>query len=281
MGIEARNLQQIYDYIDEFEKRVNRKGIWYRGSVNYSYDLVPSLQRSLPRNTYHSKIQEIEKKMFDIFKDVEEFQGKKFTDWELLYLMQHYGVKTRFLDWSFNPLVSLFFATYNWDKKQNARLWLLDPYLLNEVFHGKPVIVSPKSQKSYFDFLESYTVSNNIYAFDGYQLNYGDFNKRIKAQSGVFTLHLARNTLGAGAYSLNNILGTQIFSKKKSEWNPLGQLREDFPDTELVLDYIDIVPETAEEIQGHLLEKDITIKTLFPDLPGVVDYINSVFPEFN
>lgn len=281
MGIEAKSLKEIYNYIDEFEKKINRKGIWYRGSVNCDYDLVPSLQRSLPRKTYHSKIQEIEKNMFEIFKDVEELQGRQFTDWEVLYLMQHYGVKTRFLDWSFNPLVSLFFATYNWDKRQNARLWLLDPHLLNEVFYGQYVTVSPQGQRSYFDFLDSYSVSNDIYAFDGYQLDYDDFNKRIKAQSGIFTLHLSRNAFSSRVYALNHILGTEIFKKRRSEWNLTGPLREDFPDAELILDYIDIAPEASQEIQQHLLEKNITIKRLFPDLPGVVDYINSIFPDFN
>lgn len=271
----ARSLKKVKDYIDEFEQKIERNGVWFRGVTDWTYDLVPSLQRSLPPKTYHYEMQDIERKMFDVFKDVEEIKDKEFTDWELLYLMQHHGLKTRFLDWSCDPLVALFFATYNWDKNQNARLWLLDPHFLNEVYFGEYKIIKPRSQKSYFDFLDSFSVSNDIYAFDHYQLNYDGFNKRIEAQRGVFTLHLARNLVGPNSYALNEILENEINIAKISR-----SLSEEFPNAEVVLNYIDIHPDAADEIEQHLLEKNVTIKTMFPDLTGTVDYINKIFPNF-
>lgn len=271
----ARSLKEVKDYIDEFEQKIERNGVWYRGVTDWTYDLIPSLQRSLPPKTYHYEMQDIERKMFDAFKNVEEIKGKEFTDWELLYLMQHHGLKTRFLDWSYDPLVALFFATYNWDKNQNARLWLLDPHLFNEVFLGEYKIIKPRSQKSYFDFLDSFSVSNDIYAFDHYQLNYDGFNKRIEAQSGVFTLHLTRNLVGPNSYALNKLLENEINIAKFSR-----SLSKDFLNADVVLNYIDIHPDAADEIEQHLLKEDITIKTMFPDLTGTVDYINNIFPNF-
>lgn len=270
----ARSLKDIKDYINEFEQKVERKGIWYRGVTNRDYNLIPSLQRNLPPKTLHHDIRKIESKMFDVFKNVEEIKEKDFTDWDLFYLMQHHGLKTRFLDWSFNPLVALFFATYNWDRKQCARLWLLDPHLLNKVYFGEYKILKPRSEKSYFDFLNSYITSNNIYAFDHYQLNYDGLNKRIEAQSGVFTLHLSRNALDPNIYSLNNVLNSEIFIQKKS-------LRyNDLPNSDVVLNYIDIHPNAANEIEQYLFKKGITIKSMFPDLQGTVDYIKNIFPYF-
>lgn len=274
----AKNLQEIKSAVDEFKNRTEREnGIWFRGVVNSTYDLVPSLQRSLPRRTSHTEIKDIEKKMFEIFKETPELKGHQYTDWELLYLMQHFGVKTRFLDWSYSALVSLFFATYNWDKKQNARIWLLDPYLLNEVYLKESAIVSPKKEKAYFDFLNSFTIDNSIYAFDGYKLNYQGINKRIAAQKGVFTLHLSRNFLSPSIYALNKVLENDIEIDKSSH-SP--SLRVDFPDATAVLDYIDIDPLAVDEIKKYLLEKGITLNSLFPDLKGTADYINSIFPDF-
>jgi len=276
----ARSLKEVKDYIDEFEQKIERKGVWYRGVVDCTYDLIPSLQRSLPSKTYHAEIHDIERKMFDIFKNVEEIKGKEFTDWELLYLMQHYGVKTRFLDWSYDPLVALFFATYNWNKKVNARLWLLDPHLFNEVFFREYTIIKPSDQKSYFDFLNSLSTDNDIYAFDPYQFNYDDFNKRIEAQSGVFTLHLARNFFNPYYYALDKLLKDEIDKAKSPLSIRPRPLRKDFPNKDEILHYIDIHPDAASEIEQHLLKKDITIKTMFPDLTGTVDYLNSIFPNF-
>lgn len=270
----ARSLKEVLDYIDEFEQKVEREGIWYRGVTDSTYDLIPSLQRSLPRQTHHGEIQNIERKMFDIFKNVEEIKGKEFTDWELLYLMQHHGLKTRFLDWSYNHLVALFFATYTWDKNQNARLWLLDPHLCNEIFLKEYTIISPLPEKSYFDFLNSFTVSNKIYTFDHYRFNYDDFNRRIRAQSGVFTLHLNRNKLNPNTYALDKLLKNEINYEKILNKSKI------FPNEDVVLNYIDIHPDAANEIEQHLLKEDITIKTMFPDLTGTVDYLNSIFPDF-
>ena len=61
-----------------------------------------------------------------------------------LFLMQHFGMPTRILDWTESILVATYFAV-NKDISNHGVLWALNPFVLNEIQFKEPVIASGHS----------------------------------------------------------------------------------------------------------------------------------------
>ena len=92
------------------QKRVQDTTV-YRGVKDASYDLVPKVGRKdLKWN--HKSVKDAEKYMLTLFKQraISFLTFSPRNDWEWLALAQHYGLPTRLLDWSRNPLVAAYFA---------------------------------------------------------------------------------------------------------------------------------------------------------------------------
>lgn len=132
----------FYDF--EKEKSDGEQLFWFRGenSVDFKTPLIPNAFR-----TYGELLNVKQEDTFypDSFSGLEERIKVEFfrnalphlntlrienTDWNRYYLMQHYNLNTRLLDWSESSLVALFFAiTGNTDS--DGVVWVIDPYKLN------------------------------------------------------------------------------------------------------------------------------------------------------
>ncbi len=106
-------ITSFQDFLDNVDQGQNssESSLWFRGAGKSSYKLAPTLHRH-SGITDSNTLLEYEKKLLTRFKErsVPYLQHRIEDVWELLFLMQHYGMPTRLLDWTENPFISLFFA---------------------------------------------------------------------------------------------------------------------------------------------------------------------------
>jgi hypothetical protein len=143
----------------------------YRGqSTNET--LLPSIAREFPKKD----TTEIEIKMLEDLKRRSNIMiNQSFkNDWEWLVFAQHFGLKTRLLDWSSNPLISLWFACQDkYNMKKSSYLYVLST--------DNDMLVNLNKNESPF--------KNGSTKILRPSLN----NERVIAQSGWFTAHKYSN----------------------------------------------------------------------------------------
>jgi len=137
-GDRIRSVSDLLRAVDSPRERGRRVPVWFRGSTNTDYKLLPSLGRP-PFRLEH------EHSLINIFKQnaVQFLDQRPQSQWEWLFLARHHAVPTRLLDWTESALIGLYFATHSLDKtakndRKDGALWLLLPTKLNEEANIKP-----------------------------------------------------------------------------------------------------------------------------------------------
>lgn len=105
--------------------------MWFRGQSDYSWGLVPSVQRKDGMGKHYEQYVSTNFMIHTMRLNPNAPQRYDRASW--LTLMQHYGLPTRLLDWSESPLVALYFAlSSDKDAKTDAAVWVLNPMKLNK-----------------------------------------------------------------------------------------------------------------------------------------------------
>lgn len=143
----------------EFHKIIaqyDARTVIYRGMKSAEYPLIPKIGRILPPASVDSR-EKNEQEILRLFKE-RAFQYLDFTptsDWDWLALGQQYGLPTRLLDWTDNPLVACFFAV-NEQSEDDSVIYAYhnesyiqvdrhpDPFLYREVGKFIPRHITPR-----------------------------------------------------------------------------------------------------------------------------------------
>lgn len=258
-----KSVPDFLQLIEGFQIRAE-DSLWYRGCGMDSYTLLPSLYRHKRAKT-PDQFAELEQKLMTRFRQrsIPYHTRPLSEDWNTLFFMQHYGIPTRLLDWTENPLIALHFALMGAPHKTNTRgelkfhkdasVWIIDPVIWNrhalshQSYEGGALTNGDEALKGYkptesFENMNKYPVAL-----------FGEHNSpRIVAQQGVFT-----------------IFG-QIIAPMEAQY-----MDYNFPEDSLIR--IILESTVINDMRKSLLRHGITETVVFPDLEGLALEIKRSF----
>lgn len=281
-AIEYENYEQdlsLIDFIDivlknkrTLTENEDKRILLYRGHSNQEYGLIPSVFRNNYINREHELIKELYRYCPEEFNTLPAPLDK-------LIKMQHYGLPTRLLDVTLNPLVALFFACQENDGDPTDGEVIAIPSYVKTTEDFKVSLyaelatiddsdlkrtISTKFKHDNKNIQELQNELKNEFEERVIPIIVAQNNNRIKRQQGAFLL-----------FGLDP--NSEMFLNKKTVFDEKPLLQEKYE--EGITSFIKIPQEAKTNLLKELDAIGINHSFLFPELEHQASYLKNKFAE--
>jgi hypothetical protein len=270
---EFKNLKDENDFLN----------LWFRAeNLNVSTPLVPNAYRKFVHlrrkgSLEHAKSIENELTVSFLRQSIMYLNQNRINpnEWNIYFLMQHYGLKTRLLDWTESALIALYFGLKNQENEEDTRLWILSPLRLNR--NSSKILFEPINKSFMSVYFPEYSKSKNLIT-DKNQIDLDELHRRYlqmdfsKDESNISNKFYPLAIL---PYLFDERMKTQqaCFTIFGNEMNGLL----DSPDKDSFLSSVIIEGKDKKNMLEELRWLGITEQNIYPGLDGICKGLNQLF----
>ena len=267
-------VESVSDFLDILDLYSKEDTLYFRGHSKTTYDLKPSILRT-------DKMKENENLIYQelLISCPDDFRGfERHIDF--LVKMQHYGLPTRLLDITRNPLVSLYFACCN-NKNDFGEIFIFSPSK-KQIKYENSDTVAMMATLPLFSYQEQTELMDYLYTNKGDKHIVERFIHEVQTEKPGFEDKIKWSDLESCFVILTKKDNNRIIKQDGAfiicgvNNNPEQiiheQLRLNFKNKNVIV----FVSEKSK-ILKELDLLSINKSTLFPEIDSVSDYIKSKY----